>query len=294
MSNMKNKADGVLAARLERAYALMSPCGLCPRKCLVQRDAGEVGFCRSPAEAVIASAGPHFGEEAPLVGIGGSGTIFLAGCNLRCVFCQNYDISHNLAGTVTSASELARLMLDLQRRGCHNINFVTPSHSSAVIMDAIIRAREQGLRVPIVYNCGGYEWVETLRLLDGLVEIYMPDFKFWDRTTAATYCSAPDYPDVARAAFREMHRQVGDLVIGDGLATRGLLVRHLVMPGQAEQTKKILGFLASEISPNTFVNVMGQYRPTHNAAHYPEINRRPADAEVIDAKALAARLGLRS
>lgn len=291
---MKNKAEEVLAARLERAYALMSPCRLCPRKCLVQRDAGEVGFCGSPAEAVIASAGPHFGEEAPLVGMGGSGTIFLAGCNLPCVFCQNYDISHNLAGTVTSASELARLMLDLQGRLCHNINFVTPSHSSAVIMDAIIRARKQGLRVPIVYNCGGYESLETLRLLDGLVEIYMPDFKFWDRTTAATYCSAPDYPDVARAAFREMHRQVGDLAMSDGLATRGLLVRHLVMPGQAEQAKEILEFLASEISPNTFVNVMGQYRPMHCAARYPEINRRPADAEVIDAKALAARLGLRS
>lgn len=293
MTRQTDSAVPDFSERLRRAYARMSPCTLCPRNCRAKRDKGEVGVCLAPAEARVASAGPHFGEEAPLVGTGGSGTIFLAGCNLRCVFCQNHDISHQITGAEASPEELAELMLRLERRRCRNINFVTPTHLAAPIMDAILRARAKGLKVPVVYNCGGYESVETLQLLDGLVEIYMPDFKFWQSESAGKYCNAHDYPEVARAALVEMHRQVGDLAIEDGLATRGLLVRHLVMPGQGEESENILEFLASEISPRTFVNVMGQYHPAHRAHGYPEIARLPHDEEIVAAKSFATRLGLR-
>ncbi|MCX7934294.1 MAG: radical SAM protein [Planctomycetota bacterium] len=245
-----------------------------------------------PADLRIASVGPHFGEEAPLVGRGGSGTIFLAGCNLLCAFCQNWEISHGAAGAASTVVQLVRLMLALQEAGCHNINFVTPTHYLPQIAAAIVAARQRGLRIPIVYNCGGYEKVEALRLLAGLIEIYMPDFKFMDSAAAARYLQAPDYPQVARAALREMQRQVGDLVIANGLAQRGLLVRHLIMPGMTADSMAIVDFLA-DLSPRLYLNAMGQYWPCHRAAHYPEINRRPTPEEIAAVRRYAAQKGLR-
>ncbi len=277
---------------------LQVSCRLCPRRCGVDRAAGERGFCGAGAEATVASAGPHFGEEPCLVGRGGSGTIFFAGCNLRCVFCQNFDISHRLVGEAMDTADLARLMLALEARGCENINFVTPTHVAAALAEAIVEARRRGLHVPIVWNSSGYESVEVLRLLEGLVEIYMPDFKFGCSESAERYCRAPDYPERAREALREMQRQVGDLVIEGGVARRGLLVRHLVMPGGLEESREILSFLAS-LSPRTFVNVMGQYRPegvpatAEGRTEYPEIARRPTGKEIAEVRAEAQRLDLR-
>ena len=276
----------------------MRPCTLCPRNCRVDRAAGERGFCGAPAEPVVASAGPHFGEEPCLVGRGGSGTIFLAGCNLRCVFCQNFDISHSIVGERMDASAVARLMVALEARGCENVNFVTPTHVAPALAEAVLEARGGGLRVPVVWNCGGYESVEALRPLEGLVEIYMPDFKFARRESAERYCGAPDYPERAREALGEMHRQVGDLRVEDGVARRGLLVRHLVMPGGLEETREVLEFLAS-LSPRTSVNVMGQYRPEglvlrpEGRSEWAAIARRPTPDEVAEARRLAAGLGLR-
>ena len=272
---------------------LLRSCQLCPRKCRVNRLAGELGFCGIGPEAVVASAGPHFGEESVLVGRGGSGTIFLAGCNLKCVFCQNYDISHSDAGVKTSPTELAELMLSLQAHGCENINFVTPTHVVVQIAKAIEIARQRKLRVPIVYNCGGYESVSSLQGLEGLVDIYMPDFKFTDGQVAQRLCRAADYPDICRAAISEMHRQVGDLRIKNGLATRGLLVRHLVLPNGLAGSQEVLDFLAKEISPHTFVNVMGQYRPCYRAGEFSEIARMPNLDEIDEAKNYARKLGLR-
>jgi len=277
---------------------MVAPCRLCPRRCGVDRSAGERGTCGAPAGAVVVSAEPHFGEEACLVGRGGSGTIFLAGCNLRCVFCQNYDISHFIVGQPMDTAALAQLMLALEGHGCENINFVTPTHVSPALAAAIVEARGRGLRVPIVWNSGGYESVEVLRLLEGLVEIYMPDFKFIRSESAERYLSAADYPERAREAISEMHRQVGDLVLEDGVARRGLLVRHLVMPGGAEESREILDFLAS-LSPRTFVNVMYQYRPAglvagpEGRSEFSELARRSALGDVSEARAHARRLGLR-
>jgi putative pyruvate formate lyase activating enzyme len=255
-------------------------CGLCPRNCDADREAGETGVCGAPATAVVSSVAPHFGEESVLVGRGGSGTIFLSGCPLRCPFCQNADISHSVSGVAVDVPDMADLMLRLERGGGSNVNFVTPTHVSEVLADAIREARRLGLGIPVVYNCGGYESVETLRTMEGLVEIYMPDFKFWDPERSARLLDAPDYPEVAREALREMHRQVGDLSIdASGLARQGVLVRHLVMPGGAEEGCRIMDFLADEVSPLTYVNVMDQYRPTFRASRFPEIDRRPTHAE---------------
>lgn len=255
-------ASGELAARAAAARERLSCCTLCPRHCRVNRLADERGFCHTGAQAEVAGYGPHFGEESVLVGMGGSGTIFLAHCNLGCVFCQNYEISHLGEGVATPPGQLAAMMVSLQKQGCHNINFVTPSHVVPQLLDALIVAIDRGLTVPLVYNTGAYDEVETLRLLDGVVDIYMPDFKFWAEASAARFCRAADYPEMARLAIAEMHRQVGDLVIdAHGIARRGLLVRHLVMPEGLAETGKIMHFLAQEISPATYVNVMGQYRP---------------------------------
>ncbi|MFH0911963.1 MAG: radical SAM protein [Planctomycetota bacterium] len=278
---------------VEALYGRTSPCRICPRQCGARRAEGELGDCRIGWEPVVSSAFPHFGEEAPLVGRGGSGTIFLAGCNLLCVFCQNSEISHGQEGDPVSVEEVAETMLNLERRGCHNVNFVTPTHVSAPLAAAVLRARKRGLRVPIVYNCGGYESVETLRLLEGFVEIYMPDFKFAFPEEAEAYAHAPDYPEAARAAFKEMHRQVGDLVIRNGLAQGGLLVRHLVMPGGALSSRRILDFLADEISPRTYVNVMPQYRPSFQAFALEAINRRPTRREYSEVRDYALFRGLR-
>ena len=252
---------GELAIRAQAAAELLADCRLCPRQCGVNRLADEEGVCRTGSMAKVASYAPHFGEESPLVGTGGSGTIFLSNCNLLCVFCQNYEISHLGEGVVVTPEQLAAMMMDLQRRGCHNINFVTPSHVVPQILAALVVAADAGLTLPLVYNSSGYDSVGTLNLLDRVVDIYMPDFKFWDSTTATRFAKAKDYPARARAAIKEMYRQVGDLVIDDkGVAIRGLLVRHLVMPGGLAETGRILHFLAEEISADTYVNVMERLR----------------------------------
>jgi putative pyruvate formate lyase activating enzyme len=285
-------ANGELARRAEAAEALLDPCRLCPRLCGARRSQGEVGACGVGREALVASFGPHFGEEGPLVGLGGSGTIFLAGCNLACVFCQNAAISHGRDGERMSASDLARLMIELQRVGCANINLVTPTHQVPQLLRALVCAVEAGLRLPLVYNCGGYESLETLAILDGIVDIYMPDFKYADAGAARSYSGIERYPEVAEAAIREMHRQVGDLTVdARGVARRGLLVRHLVLPEGLAGTDRVVRFLAG-LSPDTYVNIMGQYRPCHRAGEHPALARRPTAKEMAEALRLARAAGL--
>ncbi len=286
-------SSGDLARRAEEAVAAMAACTLCPRRCGVDRLAGETGVCATGRSAWVASYDPHFGEEAPLVGSRGSGTIFFTHCNLMCAFCQNWEISHGGAGRAVSDAELGQMMVRLQEMGCHNINLVTPSHVTAQILSALRTAIEDGLRVPLVYNSGGYDSVETLRRLEGIVDIYMPDFKFLDASLAERTCDAPDYPEVAKAAIREMHRQVGDLDIGaDGLARRGLLVRHLVLPGGIAGTRDIMRFLAREISPETYVNIMPQYRPCGRARTFPELAEYPSKADFQAALTAAREEGI--
>jgi len=285
--------EGILQDRVDKAQPLLKNCRLCPRECQVDRAAEEKGYCRTGARAVVSSYSPHFGEEDPLVGARGSGTIFFTHCNLLCLFCQNYDISHLGEGRDVSPDRLAKIMLSLQEMGCHNINFVTPSHVVAQILAALPLAVEGGLRVPLVYNTGGYDSVETLELLDGIFDIYMPDLKFMDGEVAEAYCRARDYPEKARAAIKEMHRQVGDLKINDrGIAERGLLLRHLVMPGGLAGTGEAMRFLAREISPETYVNVMAQYRPCGKALEHPPLNRRVSTAEYEEALEIAREEGI--
>jgi putative pyruvate formate lyase activating enzyme len=285
--------QGRLAQKIAAAYDILSQCDLCPHRCLVDRHHGERGLCRTGDLPIVSSYGPHFGEEDPLVGQHGSGTIFFTNCNLYCIFCQNYEISHGGVGEEISIPDLAAMMLRLQHQGCHNINFVTPSHQVYQILEALPVAIGGGLRVPLVYNTGGYDAVETLRLLDGVIDIYMPDFKFWDPAVAAQLCQGEDYPEVARQAFKEMHRQVGDLVIDEnGLARRGLLVRHLVLPDGLAGTREVMEFLARELSPQTYVNVMGQYRPCGRAGEHPSLRRFLTAAEHRQAQQLALEAGL--
>lgn len=285
--------SGKLQRNIQRALRWLKKCTLCPRFCRVDRFSGETGYCRTGRLAVVASYGPHFGEEDPLVGRNGSGTIFFANCNLLCIFCQNYDISHEGRGHPVTAEQLAAVMLELQRQGCHNINFVTPTHVIAQILEALPLAVENGLRVPLVYNCGGYERIAALRLLDGIVDIYMPDFKFWDSRVAEAMCGAPDYPERARRAIIEMHRQVGELQIDpSGLAMRGVLLRHLVMPGDLSGTPSILHFISTCVSPNTYVNLMDQYRPCGQAFGKPDLGRRITAEEYQEALRCAEREGL--
>ncbi|MHC4778512.1 MAG: radical SAM protein [Planctomycetota bacterium] len=279
--------------RIAKAYESMAPCRLCPRLCESDRRTGETGICDTAWLPAVSSVTPHFGEEDPLVGQGGSGTVFMTGCNLRCVFCQNHDISTGGSGREVQVKDLATMILGLQHRGCHNVNFVTPTHQSPPIMKALALARNEGLELPVVYNCGGYECLETLNLLDGFVQIYMPDVKFLDSESASRYCSAPDYPEVMKAAVSEMHAQVGDLVVKGGIATSGLLVRHLVMPGAVDQGLELMDFLAREVSSNTYVNVMAQYRPMHKAHSFPEIARTPSFEEVLTVRQHVKNLGLR-
>ncbi len=284
---------GELAARARAARAVMGACELCARRCRVDRLRGKQGYCRAPLEPVVASAGPHFGEEPPLVGCGGSGTVFFAYCNLGCVFCQNYDISRQARGSRVTPGELAGAMVRLQALGCHNINLVTPTHFLPQVLEALPSAVEGGLTVPLVWNCGGYESVEALRLLEGVVDIFMPDFKFADGSAAERYCRAADYPGAAGAALLEMHRQVGDLVLdAAGLARRGLLIRHLVMPGLAGNTRRVLDFIAREVSPESYVNIMDQYHPAWQAHLFPEIGRRIVGREHFEAMEYARSLGL--
>jgi putative pyruvate formate lyase activating enzyme len=265
--------NGTLENRVEAALEQLRHCTLCPRCCSVDRTKGDVGVCQTGRSVIVASYNAHFGEEQPLVGENGSGTIFFSHCSLLCNFCQNYDISHLGDGIALEDEQLAAVMLELQRAGCHNINFVTPSHVIPQMLSAVLVAARNGLKVPLVYNSSGYDKVESLRLMDGIVDIYMPDFKFWDKNVAQKTCDAPDYPAVARAALVEMHRQVGDLVIDQqtGLAYKGLLVRHLVLPSGMAGTAKAMKFIADQVSKDTYVNVMAQYRPCGRAADIPEL-----------------------
>ena len=281
-----------LPENVRRLAELISPCTLCPRQCLVDRSGGQVGRCRIGPEAVVVSAGPHFGEEPVLVGRGGSGTIFLAGCNLDCVFCQNADISHSAEGRRMQGGQIAAIALGLQRGGCENVNFVTPTHVAHVVAEAIALARAGGLTVPVVYNCGGYESLQTLRLLEGLVEIYMPDFKYAHAEAGRKYSGAGDYPAVAAAALEEMYRQVGPLRLDEARrATRGVLVRHLVMPGDLAGSRRVIDTVA-RLAPGAALNVMAQYRPCFRAQEFPELNARPESAEVRSLQSLAQRRGL--
>lgn len=291
---LKCHREGELTERVEKALSLMESCRLCPRSCGVNRLQEERGFCETGRKARVASYNAHFGEEAPLVGRYGSGTIFLSSCNLLCSFCQNYEISHLKQGVEVEPQQIAAMMLQLAGAGCHNINFVTPTHVIPQILEALVHAVEGGLRIPLVYNSSGYDRRETLELLEGIFDIYMPDFKFWDAQWSERYCGAPDYSEVAAEAIREMHRQVGDLVVdSDGVALRGLLVRHLVMPNKVAGTEKVVTFLAEEISPNTYVNIMDQYRPCGDAQKDEFINRRLTAREFRDATDAARKAGLK-
>ena len=277
---------------VKQLWEMMNPCILCPRNCGVHRSRGEIGFCGIGDLPLVSSIGPHFGEESVLVGRGSSGTIFFAGCNLGCIFCQNYDISHQRNGRKVTIEQLADSMLELQNTGCSNINFVTPTHVIPAIAAAIELARKKGLTLPTVYNTGGYDSVETLKLLEGLIDIYMPDMKYSDSKVAGELSAAPDYPEINFAAVKEMHRQVGDLKVENSLAIGGLLVRHLVLPENLAGSKRIIDFLAKEISPKTTINIMGQYRPCYQAFSNPKINRRPTPEEINSAKQYAVKKGL--
>ncbi len=288
-----------LAARARQAVATLADCRACPRDCRVNRLEDRWAACKTGRHAVVGSFFAHFGEEDCLRGWNGSGTIFFSHCNLRCVFCQNFDISQAVkpgAEPGSTAHEIAAMMLALQDQGCHNINFVTPEHVAPQVVEAIAAAADQGLRVPIVYNTSAYDALESIALVDGIVDIFMPDFKYWSSERSKTYMKAADYPDVARAAIQAMHAQVGPLVVDDdGIAQRGLLVRHLVMPGCLDETPAILEWIASTLGPDTYVNLMDQYHPAGkvDASVYPEINRRLTAAEFLEARRMAIDLGLR-
>lgn len=277
---------------IKKFYEMLAPCRVCPRECGVDRLNGETGNCRAGLEVRVSSYHQHFGEEPPLVGQHGSGTIFLTHCNLHCVYCQNHEISQLGRGTETTLEDLAQMMLKLQGLGCHNINFVTPTPWVPQLVQALAIAQAQGLDVPIVYNCGGYESVETLRLLEGIVDIYMPDIKYGGNDNARKYSAVGDYWDVVRPALKEMHRQVGDLVVEKGIAQRGLLIRHLVLPNRIADSIQCFGFIKNELSANTAVNVMAQYYPTFKAGQHLEINRRITTQEYREALAELERMGL--
>jgi len=284
---------GDLKERASQLREMLRECVLCPRECRAKRLEGKYGVCRSTDELVISSAGPHYGEEPPLVGRRGSGTVFLTSCNLKCLFCQNYDISHLRYGRQISPSQLAEIMLGLKRGGCHNINFVTPTHMTAQIIEAMVIAVDRGLSIPLVYNCGGYESVQTLKLLEDIVDIYMPDIKYSENDIARRYSGAPRYWDVVRPALAEMHRQVGDLVVDDsGIARRGLLIRHLVLPNRLAGSKAVLEFVARHLSAYSYVNIMDQYRPAYRAIHYPELSRTIKSKEYAEAIEFAQAVGL--
>jgi putative pyruvate formate lyase activating enzyme len=284
---------GELDRRIEKLNEILTDCHLCPRDCRVNRAEGEKGYCKSAREILVSSIGPHFGEENELVGWGGSGTIFLSHCSLGCLYCQNFEISHLGQGKALSTEELARAMLHLQSIGCHNINFVTPTHFIPQIVGGIRIAIEKGLRVPIVYNCGGYEEARTLRLLERIVDIYMPDVKYSSSGPAKRFSNAPHYFEVCRKALKEMHRQVGDLKVNEeGIAERGLLIRHLVLPNNLAGSQAVLRFIAENLSKESYVNIMSQYRPRYKASLYPEITRGPRLSEINEVVETAEELGL--
>ncbi len=290
--------SGELSARASTAVSRLADCRCCPRLCGVDRIHDRRGACGIGRKAVVCSYGPHLGEEAPLVGSNGSGTIFFGGCNMHCDYCQNHDISQGREGIEVDAERLAGMMIDLQRMGCHNINLVTPSHVIPQILEALDLAVSKGLRLPLVYNSGGYDRVEALRLLDGVVDIYMPDAKYDDPEVAARLSHVNDYPAVMRSALREMHRQVGDLVLEGGVAIRGMIIRHLVLPERLAGSEGVMTFIAEELSRNSYVNIMDQYRPCHkvvdskDSAHL-ALKRRIRPEEYRDAKRAAIHHGLK-
>lgn len=284
---------GVFQDRVKEAYARLAHCDICAHNCGIDRLAGEVGICRTGDRAKVGSYGPHLGEEDPLRGIQGSGTIFFTRCNLRCQYCQNHDISQTDTGYEVEPKELAEIMLDLQDRGCHNINFVSPSHVVPQILCAVWIAAQAGLTIPLVYNTGGYDSLSSLILLDGVIDIYMPDMKYADSGIATQLSKIPDYPHLNQDAVKEMHRQVGDLEVDKrGIATRGLLVRHLILPENLAGTDQIVRFLAEEISTQTYLNLMDQYRPAYRAQQYPKINRPITRQEYNSAIHFAHEAGL--
>ncbi len=287
--------SGELKKRAEALWHIMEACRLCPRECGVNRVEGMTGFCRAPGTTLVVSAShPHFGEESPLVGKGGSGTIFLTHCSLRCVFCQNWEISHLGRGIECDSRKLAQMMLGLQKIGCHNINLVTPTHYSALILRALDIAAAKGLRLPIVYNTSGWERLEIIELLDGIVDIYLPDFKYWENDMAGKYSSdAESYPELARKAILEMHRQVGGAQSAqDGIMQRGLIIRHLVMPNNTGGSEKIMEWVAGSLPKDTYVNIMAQYNPVYKAYDYPEISRRITNDEYSRVVRRAKEIGL--
>jgi putative pyruvate formate lyase activating enzyme len=286
--------EGELAKRIERAFDLLQACELCPRQCGVNRLSGKKGYCRAPSKVMVYSAQPHFGEEVSLVGEGGSGTIFFSNCNLRCAFCQNWPIAHKGLGERLDDDELAEMMLRLQRIGCHNINLVTPTHVMPHILRATRIAYRKGLRLPLVYNTSGYERVEILEILDGIVDIYLPDLKYMRSHQAAKYSSgAADYPQVAQKAILEMHRQVGEHTTDEyGHALRGLMIRHLVMPNRVAGTREFTRWVAENLTTTTYVNIMAQYHVAYKATEYDEIARGITAAEFLEAMAWAEEAGL--
>lgn len=284
---------GGLSRRIDALNKILEDCCLCPRNCRVNRLKGEKGVCRVKGLPMVSSFHAHFGEEKPLVGYYGSGTIFLTYCNLKCLFCQNYDISHMGEGKEISIEELGDMMISLMRQGCHNINFVTPTHQIAQIVSALPYAIERGLEIPLVYNCGGYESLETIKLLDGIFDIYMPDFKYGSNEAARKLSGASDYVERAKESIKEMHRQAGDLVIDKrGIAEKGLLIRHLVLPDGLAGTREVMRFIAKELSKNTYINIMDQYRPCYKAAEHPPLDRRITSGEFEDAVKIAREEGL--
>ncbi|MDI7258722.1 MAG: radical SAM protein [Thermodesulfobacteriota bacterium] len=290
----KLEREGLLAQRIKQAYALFENCKICPRRCGVNRQKGEKGFCRSPLKPVVFGSHPHFGEEMPLVGGGGSGTIFFSNCNLRCIFCQNWPIAHEGRGKEVQDEGVADMMINLQKIGCHNINLVTPTHVMPNILNATRIALKKGLRLPLVYNTSGYELVEILKILDGIVDIYLPDMKYMDPDKAAKYSSgASDYPEVTKKAIIEMHRQVGVLQPDNqGIALRGVIIRHLVMPNRVAGTEKFVKWVAEHLPKNTYVNIMAQYRVDYKAFEYPEISRGITVKEFVEAMEWAKTYGL--
>jgi putative pyruvate formate lyase activating enzyme len=292
-SYLKLYESGELNERIERLYRILESCELCPRKCRANRVEGKKGFCRSGMALTISSYGPPFGEEPEITGRNGSGTIFLANCNLLCIYCQNYEISHLGHGEEVSKYEAAEIMLNLQSKGCHNINLVTPTHFTPQLVEAISVAAGRGLKLPIFWNCSGYENVEIIKLLDGIVDIYKPDIKYSQNKPAKEYSNAPDYFERCKEAVIEMHRQVGDLKIDEkGIAYRGLLIRHLVLPNNLAGSEKVLEFISEELSKKCYVNIMAQYRPCGRAYEYEELGRRPTSTEYHKVVDYARKLGL--
>lgn len=293
-SYLRLAASGELAHRARELYSIYRHCRLCPRQCGKNRLRGETGECQSTSRARVSSAHPHFGEESPLVGLNGSGTIFFSGCNLRCGYCQNWELSHGCDGVYLTDRGLGQIMLRLQAMGCHNINLVTPTHYVPNIVQALQSAVAGGLRVPLVYNTSSYDSLDVLRLLEGIVDIYLPDFKYMDGATAGKFSAgASDYPEVAAGAIQEMHRQVGDLVTDqDGIAIRGVMIRHLVLPHNLAGTDRFVRFLTASLGPSTYVNIMPQYHPAHRAGCFPELSRRITESEFRQAVQWGRQAGL--